>query len=56
MQRLQVNFEDLKLENLKGNMTINKGQLALKNSTFDVIGANVNGCCLWKSIARKSLF
>ncbi|TDP58673.1 AsmA-like C-terminal region-containing protein [Flavobacterium dankookense] len=37
----KVNFEDLKLENLKGKMNINKGQLALKNSAFDLIGSNV---------------
>ena len=37
----KVNFQDLVLEKLYGNMLINKGELALKNSSFDIIGSNV---------------
>ena len=37
----KINFEDLKIENLKGKMSINKGKLELKNSGFELAGANV---------------
>lgn len=37
----KVNFEDLLLEKLNGNMYINNGQLMLKNSSFDIIGSTV---------------
>ncbi|MFN8325429.1 AsmA family protein [Flavobacterium sp.] len=52
----KVNFEDLKIENLKGNMTINKGQLALKKSTFDVIGANVKMDVVYGSQSPEKAF
>ena len=37
----KVNFEDLLLEKLSGNMVLNQGQLTLKNSSLDIIGCNV---------------
>ena len=37
----KINFKDLKLENLKGNLNIQNGKLKLDNSGFDVIGCNV---------------
>ncbi|WP_445453791.1 hypothetical protein [Flavobacterium sp. 25HG05S-40] len=37
----KVNFEDLLLERLSGNMVLNQGQLTLKNSSLDIIGCNV---------------
>lgn len=37
----KVDFDELKLENLRGNVTVNKGRLSMKNSGFDVIGAKV---------------
>lgn len=36
-----VDFDELKLQNLKGNLAINKGRLNLKNGAFDVVGCNV---------------
>ena len=37
----KVNFQDLTLEKLNGNMLINKGKLIMKNNSFDVIGCHV---------------
>ncbi len=52
----KVNFEDLKLQNLKGKMNINKGQLALKNSAFDLIGANVKMDVVYGSQSSEKAF
>jgi hypothetical protein len=52
----KVNFEDLKLENLKGKMNINKGQLTLKNSAFDLIGANVKMDIVYGSQSPEKAF
>lgn len=52
----KVNFEDLKLENLKGKMNLNKGQLALKNSAFDLIGANVKMDVVYGSQSAEKAF
>jgi len=52
----KVNFEDLKLENLKGKMNINKGQLTLKNSAFDLIGANVKMDVVYGSQSPEKAF
>jgi AsmA protein len=52
----KVNFEDLKLQNLKGKMNINKGQLALKNSSFDLIGANVKMDVVYGSQSTEKAF
>ncbi|MDN3678094.1 AsmA-like C-terminal region-containing protein [Flavobacterium paronense] len=37
----KLNFQDLTLEKLNGNMLINNGKLMLKNSSFDIVGSNV---------------
>lgn len=37
----KVNFQDLILENVNGNMLINKGRLTMKNNSFDIIGSKV---------------
>ena len=37
----KVNFDDLILSKLKGNLVINKGKLSLKNSSFSLIGCIV---------------
>ncbi|MGV3695673.1 hypothetical protein [Flavobacterium sp.] len=37
----KVNFQDLTLEKLNGNLIINKGKLMLRNSTVDIIGSHV---------------
>jgi AsmA protein len=37
----KVNFQDLVMEKLNGNMIINKGKLMLKNSSVDIIGSHV---------------
>lgn len=52
----KVNFEDLKLENLKGKININKGQLVLKNSAFDLIGANVKMDIVYGSQSPEKAF
>jgi AsmA protein len=52
----KINFEDLKLQNLKGKMNINKGQLALKNSAFDLIGANVKMDVVYGSQSSEKAF
>ncbi|QBZ97476.1 AsmA family protein [Flavobacterium sangjuense] len=37
----KVNFQDLILEKINGNMLINQGKLILKNNSFNVVGCNV---------------
>ncbi len=37
----KVDFDELKLQNLKGNVAINNGKLYLNKSAFDIIGSNV---------------
>jgi len=37
----KLNFQDLVLEKLNGNMLINNGKLIMKNNSFDIIGSNV---------------
>jgi len=37
----KVNFQDLTLEKLSGNMFLNRGKLILKNSSVDIIGCHV---------------
>uniref|UniRef100_UPI002FDCC9C7 AsmA family protein n=1 Tax=Flavobacterium sp. TaxID=239 RepID=UPI002FDCC9C7 len=37
----KINFDGLTIDNLKGNMTLNKGQLGLKQSGFEMVGAKV---------------
>ena len=37
----KVDFDELKLQNLKGNVVINNGKLNLNKSAFDIIGSNV---------------
>ena len=52
----KVNFQELKLDNLKGQMTINKGRLELKNSGFDLIGSNVNMDVVYGSQSAEKAF
>lgn len=37
----KVDFDELKLQNLKGNVAITNGKLYLNKSAFDIIGSNV---------------
>ena len=37
----KINFQDLTLEKINGNMLISKGKLIMKNNSFDIIGSNV---------------
>lgn len=37
----KVNYEDLNLENAKGNLTINKGKITLNKTGFNLIGCHV---------------
>ncbi|MEO6232461.1 MAG: AsmA-like C-terminal region-containing protein [Ferruginibacter sp.] len=38
----KIDFEELKIENLRGNLVINKGRVQLQQSGFDLIGCRVN--------------
>jgi AsmA protein len=38
----KINFDGLAIENLKGNLLINKGRLKLQNSSFSLIGTKVS--------------
>lgn len=38
----KLDFDDLKLQKLKGNLVINKGQLQMQHAGFDLIGCAVN--------------
>ncbi|WP_396171859.1 AsmA family protein [Flavobacterium sp.] len=38
----KLNFDDLAIENLKGNLLINKGRLILQNTNFSLIGTKVS--------------
>ena len=37
----KMNFQDVALEKLNGNMLIKNGKLIMKNNSFDIIGSNV---------------
>jgi AsmA protein len=52
----KINFDGLAIDNLKGNMKINKGQLELKNSGFDLIGANVKMDLVYGSQSTEKAF
>ena len=45
----KVNFQDLVLEKLNGNMIINKGRLMLKNSSVNIIGSHVKTDVVYQS-------
>lgn len=45
----KVNFQDLILEKLNGTMSLNRGQLVLKKSSFDIIGSNVKTDVVYQS-------
>ncbi len=45
----KVNFQDLVIEKLNGNMYINNGKLILKNSSMDVIGSHVKTDVVYQS-------
>ena len=52
----KVNFQELKMENLKGQMNLNKGRLELRNSGFNVIGCNVNMDVVYGSQSTEKAF
>ncbi|MBP6556940.1 MAG: hypothetical protein KA213_01150, partial [Flavobacterium sp.] len=52
----KINFDGLAIDNLKGNMKINKGQLELKKSGFGLIGANVNMDLVYGSQSPEKAF
>ncbi len=37
----QINFDDLRIENLNGNLKINKGKINLQQTTFNIVGSKV---------------
>jgi len=52
----KINFEGLAIDNLKGQMKINKGQLELKQSGFDLIGSNVKMDLVYGSQSTEKAF
>ncbi|MEK8179383.1 AsmA family protein [Flavobacterium buctense] len=52
----KINFDGLTIDNLKGNMKINKGQLELKQSGFDLIGSNVKMDLVYGSQSTEKAF
>ncbi|MFN3753156.1 AsmA family protein [Flavobacterium sp.] len=52
----KINFDGLAIDKLKGNMKISKGQLELKQSGFDLIGANVKMDLVYGSQSTEKAF
>lgn len=52
----KINLDGLVVDHLKGNMKINKGQLELKQSGFDLIGANVKMDLVYGSQSTEKAF
>ena len=52
----KVDFDELKMQNLKGNVTINNGKLQLKKSGFDIVGSNVNMDVIYGSESPEKAF
>jgi AsmA protein len=52
----KINFDGLAIDNLTGNLNINKGQLALKQSGFDLVGANVKMDLVYGSQSPEKAF
>jgi len=52
----KVDFDELKMQNLKGNVTINKGTLQMHKSGFDIIGSNVNMNVVYGSETPEKAF
>ena len=52
----KVDFDELKMQNLKGNVIINKGKLQLNKSGFDIIGSNVNMDVVYGSESPEKAF
>ncbi len=52
----KVDFDELKMENLKGNVSINKGVLKLNKSGFDIIGSNVKMDVVYGSESLEKAF
>lgn len=52
----KVDFDELKMQNLKGNVTINNGKLQLKKSGFDIIGSNVTMDVIYGSESPEKAF
>ncbi|WP_396192524.1 hypothetical protein [Flavobacterium sp.] len=52
----KVDFDELKLQNLKGNVVINNGKLYLNKSAFDIIGSNVAMDVIYGNEATNKAF
>jgi AsmA protein len=52
----KVDFDELKMQNLKGNVIINNGKLQLKKSGFDIVGSNVNMDIVYGSESPERAF
>lgn len=52
----KINFDGLAIDNLTGNLNINNGQLALKQSGFDLVGANVKMDLVYGSQSPEKAF
>ena len=56
MSGYEINFDGLAIDNLTGNLNINKGQLALKQSGFDLVGANVKMDLVYGCLSAEKAF
>lgn len=52
----KVDFDELKMQNLKGNITINKGKLHLNQSGFTVIGSTVKMDVVYGNESKEKAF
>jgi len=52
----KVDFNELKMQNLKGNVIINNGKLQLKKSGFDIVGSTVNMDIVYGSESPERAF
>lgn len=52
----KVDFDELKMQNLKGNVIINNGKLQLRKSGFDIVGSNVNMDIVYGSESPERAF
>lgn len=52
----KVDFDELKMQNLKGNVSVNKGVLKLNKSSFDIVGSNVKMDVVYGSESPEKAF
>lgn len=52
----KVDFDELKMQNLNGNVIINNGKLQLKKSGFEIIGSKINMDVVYRSESLEKAF